>query len=231
MLIMCFMNNSKIITRFNGMSQSFRNILSMRKICLFYILLLFCISVRSQINVKVGIATNFPTGTMKDYYKSSPGVDVNAKYLIANKLGIGISSGFQHFYTKDWGLDYTDISFNIIPIRASLNYYFWTHRFKPYLGFEFGLNLTDLKYTYNYYDIYKGYNTLLHRDYFHTLFGAAPVAGFQINIGSSFALDLNSKLNYLSKASIETPSQIAKYVGVNAGMIYRFGGKTQALPK
>ncbi len=228
--------------------SKFKNILIMKKISLFFIVAIFCISAHShvdslfcshpQINLKVEAATNFPFGTMNNYYHNSPGVDINVKCLLTKRLGVGISSGFEYFYAKYWGNtywnNYSNINFYIIPIRASINYFLLTKWFKPYLGFEFGLNLTNLKYVSANYDINTANYIFLHRNSFHARFGDAPVAGIQIDIAKTFALDINSKINYISNLSnsvIETTNQISDYYSISAGLVYKFGVKKQELSK
>lgn len=199
-----------------------RKFLIMKKINLFFIVMLFCISANSQIDVKVGLTGDFSFGTMSHYYYGGPGVDINVKYIIENRLGIGISTGFQYFFNKKWENEYDDINFEIVPIRASINYYLLTDWIKPYVGCELGLNFTDLNYSFEYYDAYEGYSYPEHSDYSHTRFGIAPVAGFQIDFGSALALDLNAKLNLISEVSSTAAYESATYLGFNFGLVYRF---------
>jgi opacity protein-like surface antigen len=194
----------------------------MKRVNLIFLALLLCISVHSQINVKVELNGNFAIGKMADYFVGGPGADINVKYLIENKLGIGITAGFQHFFAKDWEGGYDDIGMDIIPIRGLLSYYFGENSVRPYLGGELGLNLTTIKYTYDYYDNYGGYSSLIYYNYSHTRFGAALVAGLQFDLTSNLALDLNAKLNLISKVSDEAPEQSASYIGFNFGLVYKF---------
>jgi hypothetical protein len=197
----------------------------MKRSLLFFTIMFFCFVVNAQLNVKVGLTANLSLLKMKDYYYGGPGVDVNVKYLFAGKYGIGISSGFQHFFSKDWGEDYEDINFNIIPIRLSLTYYIGNGPLVPYVGVEIGHNITKLTYTYRYY-VYNPYSYSYYEyedeKYHHGRFGIAPVIGIQVNMGSLLALDINTKMNLIAKFDGAT-EQSATYAGLNIGLIVKLG--------
>jgi hypothetical protein len=197
----------------------------MKKNILFLALMFFYLSAHGQFHLKIGLAASVATGDMNDYYYGGPGVDVNAKYLIAGKFGIGVTSGFQHFFGKDWGDIYDNISFNIVPIRGSFGYYFGKGVFRPYVGAELGLNLTKLTYSYDYYDVYNGYTTVVDNEYSHARFGAVPFTGFLINLGKIIALDFNLKYNLIAKAGDDSPKQNATYLSANFGVVFKIGEK------
>jgi hypothetical protein len=199
----------------------------MKKIILLLAVMFVFLVTNAQLNVKAGLTANLPFRKMGQYYAGGPGVDVNVKYIIANKWGIGISSGFQHFFAKDWGDIYDDINFNIVPVRAWASYYLGTGSVKSYLGCELGLNMTELTYTFDFYDAYQGYTYEISSEYSSTRFGIAPLIGIQIDLGSLLALDINTKINLINKVGDDAPKQTATYLGANIGLVFKFVGKNK----
>lgn len=193
----------------------------MKKNILLFILLSYCLAGYSQFTIKAGLTGNFAFDKMAKNFVGGPGVDINAKYVIAGRIGIGVSTGFQHFFAKDWGDGYDDIGLDVVPLRLSVNYYFG-EIVKPYIGCELGVNFTDLKYTYNYYDVYGDYYSLLHYDYPNKRFGAAVLVGLQVGMGNLLALDLNVKVNQLAEVGSDAPKESASYVGLNIGLLFKF---------
>jgi outer membrane protein W len=134
----------------------------MKKILFFAVMLLLPIATNAQLAIKAGLSGNVALSDMTDYWVGGPGVDLNIKYIIANHFGIGISSGFQHFFSNDdWddeSHDYDDENLNIVPLRLSFTYYLGTRRFKPYIGAELGVNYVKIDFSekYSYYDPYYG---------------------------------------------------------------------------
>jgi hypothetical protein len=198
----------------------------MKKNILIISLLILFLSANAQVNVKVGLAGSAAIGDMSDYYDGGPGVDVNVSYLIAHKIGVGISTGFQHFFAKDWdGCD--DIDFNIIPIHLSVAYFLGDRKFKPYFGGEFGLNFSELSYfyTYDYYDAFRDtwYSADEDLEYSYPRFGAAPVIGFQLSFSKLLAFDLSTKLNLVSGVDeVNSEKQSATYFSLYLGLAFRF---------
>jgi len=84
--------------------------------------------------LKAGVNVGIPVGNLSDYSNFAAGIDVSGQYLVNPNFGIGITSGYTHFFPKS-GLE----SFGTVPVGALLRYY---PRSK---GFFAG---TDLGYTF-----------------------------------------------------------------------------------
>ena len=202
----------------------------MKKISIIVVMLLLPLATNAQLALKVGLTANAAQGDMSNYWIAGPGVDVNLKYFLTKHISAGISAGFQHFFPNDkWDdeyNDYNDESLNIIPIRLSLTYYVGERKFRPYFGFELGPNHIILQYsdTYSYYDYYYGtmHSTKEVKDE-STKFGAAPVVGFYVNFGNSkVGLDVNARYNFISSGDNDPDKEKANYIGVSAGLVFRF---------
>jgi hypothetical protein len=202
----------------------------MKRSIFFLGVLLLSVAMNAQLAIKIGLTGNAAIGDMSDYYGGGPGVDANIKYIIAHKFGLGISTGFQHFFANEWDdeyNDYDDEDFNIIPIHLSFAYYLGTRKFKPYFGAELGINISNLSYSddYSWYDAYQEtwYTDNYDYEYSNTRFGAAPVIGFQVDFGNSkVALDVNAKVNLLSGVDDDnSEKQSATYIGLNLGLVIR----------
>jgi hypothetical protein len=187
----------------------------MKKIVLLLIIALLYINVNSQI--KVGVATQINSPMSSDY-SFGVGIGVDAKYMIANSIGIGFTTGYQHFFMangwedswyEQWGNEYKDANYNIIPIRATFTYYFGERSIKPYVGFETGINKLQWEYYY-YYSSDYGY---VQNEGSETYFAFAPQAGLEIELGNVMALDLNLKYNGFEQS----------YISGKFGLVFNFG--------
>lgn len=68
---------------------------------------------------KAGITAGIPVGDAGDASSFALGVDLRGQYLINPNLGIGLASGYNHFFAKD---EFED--FGLIPAAVFLRYYF-----------------------------------------------------------------------------------------------------------
>ena len=69
--------------------------------------------------LKAGITTGIPVGDAGDAASFNLGVDLRGQYLINPNFGIGLATGYNHFFAKD-ELD----DFGLIPAAVFLRYYF-----------------------------------------------------------------------------------------------------------
>lgn len=80
---------------------------------------------------KIGLNAGVPLGDADDVSSFALGLDLKGQYLVTPNFGIGLTTGYDHFFGKD-GVD----DFGIIPAAAFARYYF-----KPkglFLGVDFG---------------------------------------------------------------------------------------------
>ncbi len=81
--------------------------------------------------LKIGLNAGVPIGDAGDVSSFALGLDLKGQYLVTPNFGIGLTTGYDHFFGKD-GVD----DFGIIPAAAFARYYF-----KPkglFLGVDFG---------------------------------------------------------------------------------------------
>lgn len=80
---------------------------------------------------KIGLNAGLPLGDIEDAASFSLGLDLKGQYLVTPNFGIGLASGYNHFFGKN-NVD----DFGIIPAAGFARYYF-----KPkglFLGVDFG---------------------------------------------------------------------------------------------
>lgn len=81
--------------------------------------------------LKVGMTAGAPMGDTSDFASAALGLDLKGQYLVTPNFGIGLASGYSHFFGKD-GTD----DFGVIPAAAFARYYFQPHGL--FLGVDFG---------------------------------------------------------------------------------------------
>ena len=69
--------------------------------------------------LKAGLTAGIPVGDASDVATFNVGLDFRGQYLVTNNFGIGIASGYNHFFGKD-NID----DFGLIPLAGFLRYYF-----------------------------------------------------------------------------------------------------------
>lgn len=67
---------------------------------------------------KAGINAGLPIGDKADFSSFTVGADLKAQYLVNPSLGIGVASGYNHFFGKD---NFDD--FGLIPLAGFVRYY------------------------------------------------------------------------------------------------------------
>ena len=81
--------------------------------------------------LKVGLNSGLQIGDNDDTTTFSIGVDLKGQYLVTPNFGIGLATGYDHFFD-----DSGSYEFGLIPVAAFARYYF-----KPkglFLGVDFG---------------------------------------------------------------------------------------------
>jgi hypothetical protein len=168
----------------------------MKKALLILLVTLLVSVTQAQVKIEIGPQVN---AMLADDFSIGAGGFGEARYMISKSLGLGLSAGFQHIFMasdwqdqwyKEWGTIYYEASYNILPIRATVNYYFGDGKIRPYAGFETGITKFYEHYTYDY----SGYGEVP-VDNTETKFAFAPQAGLEIGFGKSLGFDMNFKYN------------------------------------
>jgi len=68
--------------------------------------------------LKAGVNVGVPVGDLSDYSNFAAGIDVSGQYLVNPNFGIGLSTGYTHYFPKN-NLE----SFGAVPVGALLRYY------------------------------------------------------------------------------------------------------------
>jgi hypothetical protein len=84
--------------------------------------------------LKAGLTAGVPFGDLSDVSSFTLGLDLKGQLMETNHVGIGITSGYNHFFPKD-----NFESFGSIPLGAFIRYY------RNSTGFFLG---TDVGYTF-----------------------------------------------------------------------------------
>ena len=66
---------------------------------------------------KAGLTAGVPMGDAKDISSFNVGVDVRGQYLFNPHFGIGIASGYNHFFGKN-EVDFLTVSINLFASSA-----------------------------------------------------------------------------------------------------------------
>lgn len=69
--------------------------------------------------LKLGLIAGVPVGDINDISSVNTGVDLRGQHLVNPNFGIGIATGYNHFFGKDNVED-----FGVIPAAAFARYYF-----------------------------------------------------------------------------------------------------------
>ncbi|XMO85704.1 hypothetical protein AAFN75_12995 [Algibacter sp. AS12] len=69
--------------------------------------------------LKAGITAGVPVGDAGDASSLNLGLDLRGQYLVNPNLGIGLASGYSHYFGKDEVED-----FGVIPAAGFIRYYF-----------------------------------------------------------------------------------------------------------
>jgi hypothetical protein len=68
--------------------------------------------------LKAGLSASVPVGKIGDYSSFAAGVELSAQFMRTNHLGLGIASGYTHFFAKN---DLPD--FGTVPVGFMLRVY------------------------------------------------------------------------------------------------------------
>lgn len=112
----------------------------MKKIFLVFSLFVttFAFSQEQEIDVtsdnswlKAGLNVGLPIGDIADLSSITLGADFRGQYLVNPNFGIGVASGYNHFFGKDGVKD-----FGLIPLAGFARYYFQNEGL--FIGSDFG---------------------------------------------------------------------------------------------
>lgn len=174
---------------------------------LFFSLLLFSGgSAFSQIELRAGLAFGIPMGDLSKSANVAIGLPISAHYLIKEKLGVGLHTGFYNFFTK-----YDGMSISVIPIAASIEYNFGTAGLIPYLGTDIGI----YRYAQSYETNIGGYkSTTTISDMF---FGIGPHGGVKYMLSNKIGLNGELKL-----VNIFGNNSSATFFTIGGGIVLKF---------
>ncbi len=68
--------------------------------------------------LKAGLSASVPVGDISDYSSFALGLEVSGQLMATNNLGVGIASGYTHFFGKENVED-----FGTVPLGLLLRYY------------------------------------------------------------------------------------------------------------
>ncbi|MDP4209337.1 MAG: OmpW family outer membrane protein [Bacteroidota bacterium] len=179
----------------------------MKKLFLIVAVAFFAISVNAQIKLGANLGLSLPTGDFADACKTGFGGSIMGKYAFSDKMAVGLNIGYYANKAKD-GVGGSDVTFSYTPITASFQYFLGTEGFKPYVGADLGFYAAKFKVS--------------SVSVSQTVFGFAPVVGFEYGLSESLSLDVNAKYHLVSKAS-DISDKAFNFVGINVGILYSLG--------
>ena len=69
--------------------------------------------------LKFGLKSGIPVGDIDKFSSFTLGMDLKAQYLVTPNFGIGVATGYNHFFGKD-----NFEGFGIVPVAGFARYYF-----------------------------------------------------------------------------------------------------------
>ncbi|OBX26924.1 hypothetical protein LX77_00724 [Gelidibacter algens] len=81
--------------------------------------------------LKIGLNTGLPIGDSDEFASATLGLDLKGQFLVTPNFGIGVATGYTHFFAKDGADD-----FGIVPIAGFARYYFQPKGL--FVGADFG---------------------------------------------------------------------------------------------
>lgn len=196
------------------------------KLKLFYPLLLSfssLVSVSSgQIQAGITFGAELPVGSFNDLFNAGPGLGIAGKYALDDYLSLGANLHFNAFsgnryHNPNDGKNWKNRA-SITGFTGLFEYNFSTEKLKPYMGADLGLYFWGLKYYYSYYWFNPGHPSYVY-DYRRetgTELGFAPCGGIYYDLTEQLVLNANVKFHLMVT---ETG---LNYMGINAGMFYKF---------
>ncbi|MGC4056720.1 MAG: hypothetical protein QM743_01160 [Chitinophagaceae bacterium] len=135
--------------------------------------------------LKVGLNAGMPLGDASDWSNFTGGVDVSGQFMVTNHFGLGLSTGYNHFFAK---APFSD--FGTIPANLLLRYYPKEKGFFAGVdgGYTFYTNVTGETGGFNVKPElgYHNYNWNFYAYYNH-IFGSAPMIDIQtVGIAASY---------------------------------------------
>lgn len=98
----------------------------MKKVILLFAIIVGTASFAQDVNInaknswlKLGLNAGIPVGDAADASSFALGLDLRGQYLVTPHFGIGLTSGYNHFFGKDGADD-----FGLVPVAAFGRYYF-----------------------------------------------------------------------------------------------------------
>jgi outer membrane protein W len=168
--------------------------------------MLFAFLVNGQIQVGAGLGLQMPVGDFSDGYNPGIGLHVAGKYLLNEKMAVGLNLGYAKF-----GSEYEHLSCSMVPVTGLFEYYLGKKgKVTPYVGADLGLYNLGVKYKY------EGTKTSDSELYF----GLAPVAGILYELNDLISLTGNLKYNV-----VFADDESLSYIGINVGIAYKLNLK------
>lgn len=143
---------------------------------------LLTLTAKSQVQIGVN------GGRLEGTGSSQWGFGAHVKYLIADKFAIGVAArGYpKNMKTEELNLGGTNYKIahgnTLVPVTASLDYYFGKAPVRPYIGADVGAYFRQHVVTVSQNNGSTSSNTISNSDK-KTFFGAAPRAGVNIELG------------------------------------------------
>lgn len=81
--------------------------------------------------LKIGLNSGIPVSDAGDASSFTLGLDLKGQFLVTPNFGIGVATGYTHFFAKDGGED-----FGIVPVAGFARYYFQQKGL--FVGTDFG---------------------------------------------------------------------------------------------
>lgn len=170
------------------------------------------------------LAFGFPIGRIRDSVNNGTGFNIRAEYFYTPNINLGLWTGFKSFKYDQVMVGKGHFSY--IPIKLTGTYYFSEGDIKPYVNFGLGVYLVKQKYDAETWTMVRNpqtnrVDTLYEKKHLNnqeTKFGLSPSAGVLVDLKNEFFINVN-----MSYEMILTDKKPSNILGINLGLLYKFG--------
>ncbi len=170
------------------------------------------------------LSFGFPVGHLRDTVNNGTGFTLSGEYVYLPQLHLGLSTGFKSYKYDKVIVGKGHLTY--IPVKLTATWYFMEDDFRPYAKLGLGAFLVKYKYDAEFWTWVRNPQTnhldtlyeVKHMDKGQTCFGLTPAIGVLYRVKDRYYANVA-----LSHDLVFTEGKPSNFIGLNFGLIYRFG--------